>query len=143
MPVRLGPFYLALSHALHSAFQLLKLVHCPFTRSYPRRFTFYVAHHFAPFFLLPFSFLYRPYRLAPEAVDANTAGTRDGVAYQSLYRADHQGGQRNLPEGLFVLLEIKRSAGMMAGSAISSLITSIKLLNSYFLICTSFMNPKS
>jgi hypothetical protein len=54
-------------------------------------------------------------RLAPETVDADTAGTRDGVAYQSLYRADHQGGQRNLPEGLFVLLEIKRSADMMTG----------------------------
>jgi 2-polyprenyl-6-methoxyphenol hydroxylase-like FAD-dependent oxidoreductase len=31
------------------------------------------------------------------------------------HRADRQGGQRNLPEGLFVLLEIKRSAGMMPG----------------------------
>jgi hypothetical protein len=37
-----------------------------------------------------------------------------------------------LPEGLFVLLEIKRSAGMMAGFAISSLITSVTLLSSYF-----------
>ena len=54
-------------------------------------------------------------RLAPEAVDADTTGTRDGVAYQSLHRADHQGGRRNLPERLFVLLEIKRSAGMMTG----------------------------
>jgi hypothetical protein len=32
----------------------------------------------------------------------------------------------------FVLLEIKGSAGMMTGSAISSLITSGKLLPSYF-----------
>jgi hypothetical protein len=45
-------------------------------------------------------------RLAAEAVDADTAGTRDGVAYQSLRRADQKGGQRNLPERLFVLLEI-------------------------------------
>jgi hypothetical protein len=65
------------------------------------------------------------------------------VAYQTLHRADHQGGQRNLPEGLFVLLEIKRSAGMMTGPAISSLITSGKflpssffLLISYFLLCS-------
>jgi hypothetical protein len=29
--------------------------------------------------------------------------------------ADRQGGQRALPETLFVLLEIKRSAGMMTG----------------------------
>jgi hypothetical protein len=56
--------------------------------------------------------------------------------------ADLQGGQRDLPEGLFVLLEIKRSAGVMAGSAISSLITSVKLLNSYFLILTS-LSPQS
>jgi hypothetical protein len=48
------------------------------------------------------------------------------------HRADLQGGQRNLPEGIFVLLGIKRSAGMMAGSAISSLITSGKLLPSSF-----------
>lgn len=35
-------------------------------------------------------------RLAPEAVTADTArGTRDGVAYQSLYPTDSQGGQRN------------------------------------------------
>jgi hypothetical protein len=54
-------------------------------------------------------------RLAPKALDADSAGTGDGVAYQSLYRADHQGGQRNLPEGLFVLLQIKRNAGMMTG----------------------------
>jgi hypothetical protein len=47
------------------------------------------------------------HRLAPEAFDADSAGTRDGVAYQSLHRADHHGGQRNLPEGLFVLFEIK------------------------------------
>jgi hypothetical protein len=52
-------------------------------------------------------------RLAPEAVHADTAGTCDGVAYQSLHRTDHQGGQRNLPEGLFVFLKIKRSAGRM------------------------------
>ena len=94
------------------------------------------------FLILPsaFSFLYRPSRLAHEAVDADIAGTRDGVAYQSLHRADHQGGQRNLPEGLFVLLEIKRSAGMMTRGAISSLITSGKLLPCYFLPLTFLMS---
>jgi len=54
------------------------------------------------------------------------------VTYQSLQQADHQGGQRNLPEGLFVLLEIKRSADMMAGFAIWSLIPFAKHLPSYF-----------
>jgi hypothetical protein len=34
------------------------------------------------------------------------------VDYQSLHRADRQRGQRNFPEGLFVIPEIKRSAGM-------------------------------
>jgi hypothetical protein len=75
--------------------------------------------------------------------DAETAGTRDEVAYQSLHRADYQGGQRNLPEGLFVLLEIKRSAGLMTGSAISSLITLVNFFLlpsfSYFLLLTLFM----
>jgi hypothetical protein len=42
-------------------------------------------------------------------------GTRDRVAYQSLHRADQKGGQRNFPERLFVVLEIKRSAGRMIG----------------------------
>ena len=64
--------------------------------------------------------------------------THIGVAYQSRHRADLQGGQRNLLEGLFVLLEIKRSATMM-GSAISSLITSVKLLNSSFFLLTFLM----
>jgi hypothetical protein len=45
-----------------------------------------------------------------------------------------------LPSAFFlsvlVLLEIKRSAGRMTGSAISSLLASVKLLNSYFLIPT-------
>ena len=54
-------------------------------------------------------------RLASEAVHADNARTRDRVAYQSLHRADQKGGQRTLPERLFVLLEIKRSAGMMTG----------------------------
>ena len=58
--------------------------------------------------------------------------THIGAAYQSRHRADLQGGQRNLLEGLFVLLETKRSAAMMAGSAISSLLASVNLLNSYF-----------
>jgi hypothetical protein len=49
---------------------------------------------------------------------ADTAGTRDGVAYQALNRADRQSGQRNLPEGLFVLLEIKKSASVMPSFAI-------------------------
>src|SRR5947207_15867625 len=57
--------------------------------------------------------------------------THIGVAYQSRHRADLRGGQRNLLEGLFVLLETKRSAAMMAGSAISSLLASVNLLNSY------------
>jgi hypothetical protein len=35
------------------------------------------------------------------------------MAYQSPYRADQKGGQRNFPQGLFVLLEITGSAGMM------------------------------
>ncbi len=34
--------------------------------------------------------------------------THIGVAYQSRHRADRQGGQRNLPEGLFVLLDQKK-----------------------------------
>ena len=54
-------------------------------------------------------------RLAPETVAAVSAGTRYGVAYQALHRADQKGGQRNLPEELFVFLELKRNAGMMAG----------------------------
>jgi len=51
-------------------------------------------------------------------------GTRDGAAYQSLHRAERQGGQRNLPEGLFVLLEIKRSAVRMTGFCYLPLLTS-------------------
>jgi hypothetical protein len=51
------------------------------------------------------------------------------VAYQTLHRADQKRGQRNFPEGLFVLLEIKRSAGMMTGFAICHF---------YFLILTSY-----
>ena len=78
----------------------------------------YKAGHFrsllnSSFCLFPFCTDHRG--LAPEAVVADYAGTRDGAAYQSLHRADRQGAQRNLPEGLFVLLEIKKSAGMMAG----------------------------
>jgi hypothetical protein len=46
-------------------------------------------------------------RLASEAVHADNAGTRDRVAYQSLHRTDHQGGQRNFSQRLFVLFEIK------------------------------------
>src|SRR5205085_8240710 len=65
--------------------------------------------------------------------------------------ADLQGGQRNLPEGLFVLLEIKRSAGMMTGSAICdfSLLTSQFLLLTfltsalgYFRLTNSLLNSK-
>ena len=81
----------------------------------------------APFFCL-FPFCTDHHRLAPEAVGADTAGTRDGAACQSFPRADLQGGQRNLPETLFVLLEIKRSAGMMTGSAICD----FSILTSYF-----------
>jgi hypothetical protein len=62
-------------------------------------------------------------RLAPEVVDANTVGTRDGVAYQSLHRADGQSRQRNLPEALFVLLEMKRSAGVSVFCDLSLLIS--------------------
>jgi hypothetical protein len=46
-------------------------------------------------------------RLASEAVHEDNAGTRDRVAYQSLHRADQKGGQRNFPERLFVIFEIK------------------------------------
>jgi len=62
------------------------------------------------------SALKRSRSAAPEAVNADTAGTRYGVAYQALHRADQNGGQRNFPKRLLVLLRIKRNAGMMTGA---------------------------
>src|SRR5690348_15662657 len=60
-------------------------------------------------------------QLAPETVDADTAGTtlkkRD---FRSLFNS-------SFFLSVFALVEIKRSAGMMAGFPISSLITSVRI----------------